>query len=84
MNKERYEKVRRLAEQSPFPGERAAAREALQRMAPKKPPKAPEQPGVGYGTPGLNAYYYAQVISAVYPEFNEKAFFRYVVGTFTS
>lgn len=32
MNRDRYEKVKRLAEQSPFPGERAAAMAALMRI----------------------------------------------------
>jgi len=38
MNHNRYEKVKRLAEESPQEGERSAAREAMRRMETRRPP----------------------------------------------
>jgi vacuolar-type H+-ATPase subunit C/Vma6 len=37
MNRELYEKIKRLAEQSPYEGERAAARDAMKRLEAAEP-----------------------------------------------
>ena len=82
MNQARYEKVKRLSEESPFQGEREAAKEALKRM--KSASSNPPEPCIDKARSKQDELWKMAANLWMFPDemIDKKAFFDKVIISF--